>query len=105
MAKGGIWYSADLTKFPVTVGTPVVTTIKPDEFQNAVSIADSATVMLAVGTVSAATTHVLPASIVKGSNPKLLAVEVANTSAATISIFEVGVVSSAVKILSRSKNP
>ena len=103
MAKGGIWYSADLTKFPVTIGTPVTTTLKPAEFKSAVNQADSATVAIAVGTVSSAVTHILPASIVKGSSPKLLAVEVANTSAAAHSIFEVATVSNAVKILSRTK--
>lgn len=99
----GVWYSPDLTKYPVTLGTPKSTGLKPADFISAVNQADSATVAVAVGTLSAATKHVLPASIVKGSSPKLLAVEVANTTAATHSIFEVAVVSNAVKILSRTK--
>lgn len=100
-------YSIDLSKYPVTIGTPKATTYPVAEFMKAAKQDTLPVLVLEVGTASSSQRHIVPGSWkdARGSAPVVQAVEVANTSAATMSIFEVGVVSSAVKILSRTKTP
>ena len=100
-------YSLDLSKWPVTIGTPKTTTYPVQQFLKAAKQDCLPVLTIEVGTASSSVRHIVSGGWTgaSGSTPKVLACEVANTSAATMSIFEVGVVSNAVKILSRSKNP